>query len=205
MPRPTRALVALLALALPLLVAASGCSSLQGTGDKGYISENGRVTMIDPADRGDPVELSGTTLDGEPLSLEQLRGKPVVVNFWGSWCADCRTEAADLVAAHDKLGDAAHFVGVNLRDPSVAPAEAFVRRYDVPFPSLYDPNGQALLAFPGSVSLRATPTTLVLDAEGRVAASIAGPVPSTLTLTDVVEDVADPESSTGATGGSADG
>ena len=74
-----RAAAALLALVLPLV----GCSSLSGTGSKGYISGDGQVVVFDEADRKAPVEASGTTLDGDELDLADLRGKPVVVNFGG--------------------------------------------------------------------------------------------------------------------------
>lgn len=183
--RPAVLVVALLGL----LLSATGCSSLQGTGDKGYISGNGQITLIDAADRGEPVELEGTTLDGDPLSLADLRGQVAVVNVWGAWCADCRAEMPDLVAAAEQAPDAS-FVGINVRDPSVDPAQAFVRRFEVPYPSFYDPDGEALLAFSGTLSPRAIPSTLVLDQEGRIAASILGPIPSTRTLVDLVADVA---------------
>jgi len=70
-------------------------------------------------------------------------------------------------------------------------AQAFVRNYQVPYPSFYDPDGALLLAFSGSaLTPRTVPATVVLDRQGRVAASIIGRIPSTTTLTDLVEDVA---------------
>lgn len=173
-----------------LLLAAPGCSSLQGTGDKGYIAGNGQITVLDPADRGDPVELEGTSLDGAPLSLADLRGQVAVVNVWGAWCADCRAEMPDLVAATAEVADDVAFLGIDVRDPSVEPARSFVRSFGVPYPSIYDPDGRALLAFSGTLSPRTIPSTLVLDREGRIAASILGPIPSTQTLTDLVEEIA---------------
>jgi thiol-disulfide isomerase/thioredoxin len=164
-----------------------GCSSLQGTGDKGYIAGEGVVTEIPGAKRGAPVELRGESLSGEPLDLADHRGQVVVVNTWWSGCAPCRTEMPMLVEADEQLE--AEFVGINIRDASPEQGRAFERNLDVDYPSLYEPGGEALLAFSGKVSLNSIPTTAVLDREGRVAAVISGPIPSKLTLIEVVEDV----------------
>lgn len=181
------------ALAACLLPALSGCGVLdgaEGTGDKGFVSGDGRITQVPVADRGEPVELSGSDLDGAALDLADLRGAPVVVNVWGSWCAPCRTEAPLLVDAAEELEGDAAFVGINIRDASPAQGQRFERTFEVPYPSVFSPNGDALLAFAGSLTPNAVPSTVVLDAEGRVAATILGEVPSALTLVDLVEEVA---------------
>lgn len=167
----------------------AGCSSLSGTEGKGYVSGNGQVTEIEAADRGDPVELTGEDLDGKPVDIADLRGKPAVVNVWWSDCPPCRTEMPDLLGAERELGDRAGFLGVNIRDNSVEKAQIFAERYDVPWPSVYDPSGRALLAFSGELSPRSIPSTVVLDAEGRMAALVLGPLPSKQTLVDLVEGV----------------
>ena len=177
------------ALASALLL--SGCSSLDGTGSKGYISGDGAVQVIAAEDRGEPIDYAGQDLEGDPIAMSDFRGKPTVVNVWGSWCAECVAEAPDLVDAADELGDTANVVGLNIRDGSTAQALAHDRKYGVEYPSFYEPDGKALLAFPGVLSPRAVPATVVLDADGRVAASILGQIPSTQTLVDVVEEVAD--------------
>lgn len=184
----------------------AGCSSLSGTEGKGYITGNGQVSLIDAADRQDPVELTGAGLDDEKVDLARLRGKPVVVNVWWSECPPCRAEMPDLLGAHQELGDRAAWVGINIRDNAVERAQLFAEKYEVPWPSIYDPTGEALLPFSGKLSPRSIPSTLVLDAEGRLAALILGPVPSEQTLVDLVADV---DSGTGAgtepTTGSGDG
>lgn len=167
-----------------------GCSSLSGTGDKGYISADGQVRVIDGADRGDPLEVEGTSLQDEPLSITALRGKPVVVNLWWSACGPCRAEAGDLAAAHDQLGDAAAFVGINIRDSSPSVGRLFEEKRGVPYSSIYDPDGAAALAFSGYVRQGAIPSTVVLDPEGRVAAVVSGPIPSVQTLVDLVDGAA---------------
>jgi thiol-disulfide isomerase/thioredoxin len=141
--------------------------------------------------REDTVTLDGEDLAGDPLAVQDFRGKPVVLVVWGSWCAPCRDEAPEVVAAAKELGDDVQFVGINIRDASSAQAQAFTRKFDVDFPSFYSPSGEALLAFPGVLGLRTIPAFAVLDAEGRVAASIIGKLPSQQTLVDVTKDVVD--------------
>ena len=174
----------------------TGCSSLEGTGDKGFVSGDGTVSVVKATDRGSPVELVGEDLDGEPLDLADLRGRPTVVTVWGSWCGPCVAEAPDVVAAAEELDGTAHVVGINLRDASTAEALAYERKYDVPFPSFYSPDGQAMLAFPGTLGPRTIPAFVVLDDEGRIAASIIGKLPSTRTLVDLVDDVSEGRSGT---------
>lgn len=166
-----------------------GCTSLQGAGDKGYVTGEGVVTQVDAEDRGEPVTLVGEDLDGRELSLEELRGKPVVVSVWGSWCSPCHAEAPDVVDARKELGDRASFVGIDIRDSGTAQAQAFVRKYDMDWPSYYSPDGDALLAFHGKLAPNSIPSFVVLDPAGRIAATIIGRLPSTTTLVQVVEDV----------------
>ena len=173
---------------------------MTGTGDTGFVTGDGSVTQVAPDQRGDVVELAGEDLDGEGLDLADFRGKPVVAVVWGSWCTPCRAEAPDVVAAARELDDRAQFVGINIRDPSTDQAAGFVRRFEVPYPSFYSPDGRALLAFPGTLTPNSIPSFVVLDGEGRVAASIIGKLPSTTTLVEVVQDVED-----GTTAGSTDG
>lgn len=176
----------LVALTMSLLTAA--CTTSGGTQDgSAGITGAGSVVTVAPADRHDPVDLSGETLDGKPLDVADFRGQVVVVNYWASWCGPCRGEAPALVAAHQRLKDVP-FVGLDRNDDSHANALAFIRTYDVPYPSLYDSGGKLLLAFNGAVPPTSLPSTIVLDAEGRVAAVVLGPT-TTTTLVDLVHDV----------------
>ncbi|MDT0200648.1 TlpA disulfide reductase family protein [Nocardioides sp. AE5] len=187
--RSWRALAALLAVAA--LLWASACSNLEGAGEKGYVSGNGQITELPPDARKAPVELTGTDLDGEALSLADYRGKVVAINVWGNWCSECHEEAEDIVEAANRADpDQVAFLGINTRDPSRETAQSFVRRYELPFPSFFDGStGSSLLAFHGSLTPYATPSTVVLDRQGRVAAVILGEIPSAAVLTTVIEQV----------------
>jgi thiol-disulfide isomerase/thioredoxin len=118
-------------------------------------------------------DVSGTTLAGKPLSLSSLRGKVVVVNFWSSSCGPCVGEAEyfDQVAKDDAR-DGVAFVGIDVRDQS-AQAKAFEADHHVPYPSLFDPGGLLALRFPHAEP-DTTPTTIVLDRSGHIAAKVSG-------------------------------
>jgi thiol-disulfide isomerase/thioredoxin len=170
---------------LLLALVAGGCSSLTGTNKGGYITGDGTTTAWAPDERGTPIELTGTTLDGKDLDPSDYRGKPVVVNVWWSGCGPCRTEMPLLQDASRELAGKAQFVGINTRDTSPDNGLAFERSVGAAYPSLYAPDGRALLAFPNLP--RPLPSTVVLDGEGRISATISGPIPSKLTVTQLVE------------------
>jgi thiol-disulfide isomerase/thioredoxin len=192
----TRALAALAAAVI--LGLTTGCTGdagtpqLRDTADRGFIAGDGSVVVLPASERDPPVELSGPTLAGEPLDSGDLEGRAVVVNVWGSWCAPCRAEAADLVAAHDRLlaehADRVAFVGINTRDASTVNAERFEDSFEIPYPSWWDPDGLLLLELRGDIPPNAIPSTLVLDRTGAVAARVLGPVEEG-TLVGLVEDV----------------
>lgn len=183
--RPGAALWGLLALLLVSLPVLTACGGLSGTNKGGYITGDGQITAWAPADRGAPVELTGTSLEGKPLDISAYRGKPVVVNVWWSQCGPCIKEMPLLQQASEQLRGKATFVGINTRDNSASNGLAFERSVGATYPSFYAPDGKALLAFPGLP--RATPSTVVLDAKGRISATISGQIPSKLTITQLVE------------------
>lgn len=140
------------------------------------------------SERGSAVSLSGETLDGDPLDIAEWRGDVVVVNVWGSWCGPCRKEAPALARvskATKSLG--VHFLGIDVRD-NLSAAKAFTRSYGIEYPSLFDADGTLVLAFSGRVPVSAVPSTIVLDRQGRVAATVIGVVDET-TLRGLVDDV----------------
>ncbi|HVX55852.1 TlpA disulfide reductase family protein [Nocardioides sp.] len=181
--------LASLVLLLPLLAA---CGGLSGTNDGGYISGNGQVVQYAADQRGDAVTFAGKLLDGSTFDPASIAGKVTVVNIWGAWCGECIKEAALIQGAHQKLGDAVAFLGVDIRDTSEATPQAFERAHQITYPSIYSTDGSALNAVPHGKLPGTVPATLVLDKQGRVAAVIRGAVPSELTLTEVVGCVQDP-------------
>jgi thiol-disulfide isomerase/thioredoxin len=177
-------------VAAVLVLSATGCSDVEGTGDQGYVTGDGIVVTVALDDREGAVTYDGEDLEGNALSLADHRGETVVLVVWGSWCGDCRVEAPMVQKAADELGDRVQFLGLNLRDANAAQAQAYVRNFGIDYPSFFSPDGDFIEAFPGVLTIQTIPAFVVLDGEGRVAASILGRLPSTQTLVDVASDVA---------------
>lgn len=183
------------ALAAVFVVSLTACAAdpvaeqyLSGDG-KGYISASGAVEEIPADQRGEPVEFAGVTEDGADFDSADIAGDVTVVNFWYAGCAPCRVEAGDLEEVWQEYSDDdVSFVGVNIYDQADT-AKAFSENYGVTYPSLIDvDNGDAKLAFARATPINATPTTLVLDKQGRVAARIIGPLESPSILSTLVSD-----------------
>lgn len=124
--------------------------------------------VIPVAQRPQGPDISGTTLTGQRLNVVGLRGRTVVINFWGSWCVPCRTEAAALRhVARDTRSLGVHFAGIDIREDPAA-GRAFERRYRIPYPSISDP-GDLVAARFGAIAPAATPSTFIFDSHGRIA------------------------------------
>ena len=159
------------------LLPLSACShpGTSSSPESGYVSGNGSTQYVAVAKREGAVSLSGTTLEGKHYSISSLKNQVVVVNIWASWCAPCRAEATALTNVHSQFARKnVSFVGINTRD-STAAALAFTQRFTTGYPSLQDADGVLTLAF-GNLGPSATPTTIVLDRQHRVAARILGEV-----------------------------
>lgn len=113
--------------------------------------------------------------DGDPVRLSQFFGKPIVLNFWASWCGPCRGEMPDFDQKYAQFGHEIHFLMVNMTDgrgETVETASAFVQQNGYAFPVFYDTNLEAATAY-GAYAL---PTTFFIDREGRVAAQAVGAI-----------------------------
>ncbi len=183
-------LVAVLSLGLSACGSDAGSIAAQArSGDgKGFVSGDGSIERLAPDKRSSPLALSGTTLQGAGWKVADARDKVLVLNVWGQWCGPCVAEMPHLQRVWSQLsaaGKPVRFMGVNYRD-GVETATAFLRANKITYPSLRDDGGSTLLALRGSANT--TPTTLVLDRHGRIAARVSGPV-SAATLTGLVNDV----------------
>jgi len=146
-----------------------------------------RVILIATVDRKAGPQLSGTLVDGAGFDLSAWAGKPVVVNVWGSWCGPCKDEQPGLVTAAARLTPTGvEFLGLDEKD-TPANAQAHNRHFGVAYPSLSDISGQQLLSFRGLIPPAAVPSTVVLDAQHRVAAVKIGRTTATTVVTMVAQ------------------
>lgn len=186
------------ALAAASVLVLAGCSSdplaeqYRAGDNKGYIAGDGTISEFPADQRGEPVVFAGESIEGDAIDSADLAGEVVVVNFWYAGCAPCRAEAPLLQEVHEEFdGSGAAFVGVNVRDQA-ATAASFEQNYGITYPSIIDVNdGAVQYAFAGDVPPAAVPTTLVLDAEGRVAARILGQLKDASILSTIVGDLVD--------------
>ena len=113
-------------------------------------------------------------LDGNEVRLSDYIGKPVVLNFWASWCGPCKMEMPDFDEAYAELGDEIQFLMVNVTSgrETLESASAFIEEQGYSFPVFYDTDSDAAMTY-GVYSL---PTTLFIDAEGYGIAQAAGAI-----------------------------
>jgi len=188
----TRTAVALL-LAATLLTGCAADDSLaqqyRDGSEKGYISGDFQVVEIPQAERGDPVVFEGVTETGDTVTSDDYRGGVLVVNFWYAACGPCIVEAPLLEEVwQDYQDQGVAFLGVNTYDQP-ATALSFARDNNITYPSVIDVNdGQVKLAFAQLTPIQATPTTLVIDRDGRVAARIIGQLATASILSTLVAD-----------------
>lgn len=161
------------------LVAGCGTSQADQGSQSRFVAGDGSLVLLPPDQRVPAPDITGTTLTGEPFALKDYRGKVVALNVWASWCAPCRAEAPALNQLSRELAPkGVQFVGLDTRD-SKASAEAFIRRFDVTYPNVWDPDAQLQLAFRDSLPPQAIPSTLLVDKQGRVAGRVLGEVDRT--------------------------
>lgn len=187
MPHRNRRLAAVL-LVVALVGTLASCTRSTATTSGEYVTGDGLITVVSPADREEAPDIAGETLDGERLELSQFAGKTLVVNVWGSWCPPCRKEAPALIEVSKQYADQdVQFVGIAIREEAAA-SRAFSDRVGMPYPSISDPSSQTLLGFVDSLPSQAIPTTWVIDDQGRVAARVLDDVTAS-TLAGLIDEV----------------
>jgi cytochrome c biogenesis protein CcmG/thiol:disulfide interchange protein DsbE len=112
-----------------------------------------------------------TSTDGQPVKLAELRGKPVVVNFWATWCVPCQQEHPYLLAAARKWSDRAHFLGVVYQD-TPEKIDAWLAKHGEAYPTLVDEGSRTAIAW----GVYGVPETYVIDAGGVIRHKFVGPV-----------------------------
>jgi thiol-disulfide isomerase/thioredoxin len=104
--------------------------------------------------------LAGTLLSGEPVSLQQFRGQPLLVHFWASWCGICRLEQSSIAA----LARDHHVITIAMQSGGAAAVEKYLHRHKLHMPVLLDPRGTLARRY----GVRGVPTSFVVDGNGEI-------------------------------------
>jgi cytochrome c biogenesis protein CcmG/thiol:disulfide interchange protein DsbE len=122
------------------------------------------ATPIKAADRKPAPAFTRTALSGEPVDLRRFAGKPVVINFFASWCVPCKQEAAGLARLGGDFGSRVQMLGIAIDDKRPA-AMRFASDYHWTWPIVFDPSDDIAYRY----DLTGKPTTVILDQRGRIA------------------------------------
>jgi thiol-disulfide isomerase/thioredoxin len=174
MSRMRRIWIAIGVLALVVILVV-GLVQAGGGGSSNPKSAAGDSTKVAAELKGAPAQLASLHAQGSQLlaggpaaykkRLASLRGHPVVVNKWASWCGPCRAEFPDFQRLSVKYGKRVAFLGVDGND-NHGDATAFLRKYPVSYPSYEDPDGRIAQVLDATVAF---PTTVFYDRTGKVA------------------------------------
>ena len=119
-------------------------------------------------------------IDGSTVSLGDLRGQVVLLNFWATWCPPCKAEIPDLDALYREHKSQRNFVVLGVAaEESQAEVGAFARSHDVTFPLLLDSDGKVT---DGQYVVRSLPTSMIIDRDGRIRDVWTGPLPKAAIL-----------------------
>lgn len=118
----------------------------------------------------------------QTVSLSAYRGKPLFINFWASWCGPCQQETPDVVKAYATYGKKVAFIGVNLTsEDTVKDAEAFMKKYHIPYQVLTDSAGNVANQY----AIVGIPTSVFVNRNGMITATYVGSIPMKTLLTDL--------------------
>lgn len=137
--------------------------TVSGENKQQSVQDGGAAIGIKEGEQAPDFTLNG--LDGTPVSLSDLRGKVVVLNFWASWCPPCRVEMPHMQRLYEKYeAENVVVLGINLTSTEKSPgaAQGFVEEQGLSFPVLLDSKGEVMDTF----RIVAYPTTYFIDEEG---------------------------------------
>ena len=125
--------------------------------------------LVPTARRKPAPDLQVTAFDGRTVTLDGFRGRPMVVNFFESWCSICQVEQPDLSRVAREFAGRVGFVGVSYHD-TVAAGRAYQRRFGIAYPLANDPSGRTWARW----EVPYQPVTVLVDKQGRVAERFDG-------------------------------
>ena len=170
-----RTVVTVTAVVAVLLASALAVTLLTQGGGKASASD-GNTVEYQAGHRPLAPDFSATSLTGATIKLSSYLGKTVVLNFWGSWCAPCRGEAGTLALLDQKYqSQGVAFLGDDVGD-TPQNALAFTKQVGITYPSINDPGYAVVQKFSLVAPVSDTPTTVVIDKTGHIAAMVVGAI-----------------------------
>ncbi len=125
------------------------------------------VVLLSPNPFAPDTDFTVYDASGKQVNLSDYAGKPIVLNFWASWCGPCKAEMPDFQKAYEKYGSEVQFLMVNLSSSNQETqdkAEDFLESQGYSFPVLFDLDGDAALAY----GVESIPTTYFFDKSGKI-------------------------------------
>lgn len=167
------------ALALVILVAVLAYNALGEKVAPGIVFAGEQVSLSGGSGESQPggqtaaPDFTVEDAEGRSVTLSDMRGRPVVLNFWASWCPPCKSEMPEFESVYTELWDEVAFMMVDMTDgqrETRADGEAYVAEQGYSFPVYYDTEQQAAEAY----GVRAIPMTVFIDEDGNIAATAQG-------------------------------
>ena len=170
---------------LKIILGIAGLALVIGAAFFAYSALNGRVESFNPIALAEErnsgeqeqkaPDFGMTDWDGNPVRLSDFTGRPVVINFWASWCPPCRVEMPDFDRVYQDIGDEVQFMMVNLVDgqqETVEIAKRYITSNNFTFPVFFDTRREGASAY----GIRSIPTTLFINRDGNISAGVQGAI-----------------------------
>lgn len=159
-----KAVIMILMIFVIIMIGASVFYRILSDGKTGKTSDSGETSAA--------ADFTVQDRDENKVSLSDMKGEPVVINFWASWCGPCKSEMPAFEDAYDEYGEKVKFMMVNLTGGSetVESAEEFIASGGYSFPVYFDIEGQAASAY----DIYSIPATYFIDEDGNIAGYVKG-------------------------------